>query len=298
MAEPVLENEAGVRFYVLLGAFAAIALAEAWWPRRQSAVAIGRRWYMNICLTISGSVLTNVVFPMMAVSVAVLASQQGWGLLNNVAIPHWLAFCLALLVLDMSRYWQHVALHATPLLWRLHRVHHSDPEYDCTTGLRFHPVEAVLTLGIQLAFIVGLGAPPAAVLLFELLFILAALFAHANVFLPQRLDRALRRVLTTPDLHRIHHSALTSEANSNYGGLLTWWDRLFGTYRDQPSMTHESMNIGLADVENASTLTFARLLVMPFSIPSVVREDKPRANSTLGALTPDQAREFVGGGDS
>jgi sterol desaturase/sphingolipid hydroxylase (fatty acid hydroxylase superfamily) len=210
------------------------------------------------------TVLLRLAFPLLAVGLAALAARQGWGLLNRGTLPAWLAFGLAVLALDLTIYLQHVMFHAVPALWRLHRMHHTDLDFDVTTGLRFHPIEIALSMGIKLAAVTVLGPPPAAVLVFEVLLNGTALFNHGNIRLPLALDRVLRLLLVTPDMHRVHHSIFPSETNSNFGFNLPWWDRLCGTYRAQPRDGHDAMTIGIDQFREPRELWLHRLLVQPF----------------------------------
>jgi sterol desaturase/sphingolipid hydroxylase (fatty acid hydroxylase superfamily) len=195
---------------------------------------------------------------------ALVAEQRGWGLMNAVAAPAWIAVPVSVLLLDLAIYLQHVAFHAVPALWRLHRMHHADLDIDVTTGLRFHPIEIVLSMGIKLAVVTALGAPAVAVLVFEVLLNATSMFNHANLRLPQPIDRALRWLVVTPDMHRVHHSVAVAETNSNYGFNLPWWDRLFGTYRDQPAAGHDGMTIGVERFRSPRDLMLDRMLLQPF----------------------------------
>ena len=255
-----------VRVGAFVGVLAAMAGWEALAPRRARLFSRRVRWSSNLGLVALNALVVRLAFPVAAVGFAGIAAERGWGLLNAFDIPSWLAFGLSLLALDMAIYLQHVMFHAVPILWRLHRVHHADPDFDVTTGFRFHPVEIVLSLLIKLAAIALIGAPAVAVLAFEVLLNACAMFNHGNVSMPAALDRALRRVIVTPDMHRIHHSMAMAETNSNYGFNLAWWDRLFGTYRAQASLPQERMRIGVEGVtgdERAVSLT--GMLAIPFS---------------------------------
>jgi sterol desaturase/sphingolipid hydroxylase (fatty acid hydroxylase superfamily) len=197
-----------------------------------------------------------------------MAEARGWGLFNIVEAPFWLAFAASFLALDLAIYLQHVMFHAVPALWRLHRMHHADLEFDVTTGLRFHPVEILLSMGIKLAAVMALGPPAIAVLVFEVLLNATAMFNHGNVCLPTAMDRVLRWVVVTPDMHRVHHSILPSETNSNFGFNLPWWDRLLGTYRAQPRDGHEGMTIGIEQFRTRRDLRFDRMLIQPLRGPA------------------------------
>ena len=261
----LLEHEASIRLYTIIAAFGVVAVWEAFRPRRLAAPAKGR-WAVNIGLTLLLSVATGLVFPLLSVGTAFAAERAGFGLFHATALPAAVEFALAFLLLDVGRYVQHMLLHRLPALWSLHRIHHSDVGYDGTTAFRFHPLEALITAGAQLGVIWLLGAPPLAVLAYEVANVLVALFSHANVALPLRLDRWLRRAVITPDMHRIHHSEDADEGDTNFGSVLPWWDRLARTYRDEPRLGHDAMRIGLADVRDARVSDVAWLLLSPFAV--------------------------------
>jgi sterol desaturase/sphingolipid hydroxylase (fatty acid hydroxylase superfamily) len=256
-AEPLIRLAA---FAAVLGLLVALELTA---PRRQLTVERWRRWPGNAGTVVIGAVLVRLLFPTAAVGIALLAEAKGWGLFNVVAVPDWIAVVSAIILLDLVIYGQHVLFHANPLLWRLHRMHHADLDIDVTTGVRFHPIEFLLSMVIKLGAVVVLGAPALAVMIFEILLNATAMFSHSNVRLPQSLDRWLRRVMVTPDMHRVHHSIVTRETNSNFGFNLPWWDYLFGTYQAQPAAGHEGMTIGLPLFRDASELRLDRMLVQP-----------------------------------
>ncbi len=241
----VLEHEPAIRLGFFFGILALMAAWERAAPRRRPALSRTLRWVHNLGLVALDSLLLRLLFPAAAVGVAALAAERGWGLLHLVALPFPVAVLISVIALDFVIWLQHVMFHAVPLLWRLHRVHHADLDYDVTTGIRFHPVEILLSMLVKSVAIVLLGPPVVAVVLFEVLLNATAMFNHGNVRLPARLDRMLRWVLVTPDMHRIHHSVEDDEANSNFGFSLTWWDRLFGTYREKPRAGHEEMRLGI-----------------------------------------------------
>lgn len=248
---------------IYFGALAAMALWEAAAPRRALSAPLRLRWTGNFAVTLLQSLITWWLFPLASVGVAMLAADRGWGLLRVADAPYWLAFAAALVVLDLSRYGQHWLQHRVPLLWRLHRMHHTDQDFDFTTALRFHPLDGLLTSSIAFAVVAGLGAPVAAVALYELVFLVMAMFGHGNVRLPAGIDAALRKVLITPDMHRVHHSTRRAESESNLGGVVSWWDRLFGTYRAQPESGHDGMAIGLVAYRDRRHLMLHRMLVDP-----------------------------------
>jgi sterol desaturase/sphingolipid hydroxylase (fatty acid hydroxylase superfamily) len=264
----LLNHEPLIRLTCFAGVLALLALAELLAPRRPLTVRRPARWASNLGLVGLNSLVVRLLVPLGAVGTALLAEQRGWGLFHNVDLPCWLAVVLAVVLLDLAIYLQHVLFHAVPLLWRLHRVHHADLDFDATTGVRFHTLEILLSLGIKMAAVVLLGAPAMAVLLFEVLLNATSLFNHANLRLPAWLDRVARLFVVTPDMHRVHHSVLPAETNSNFGFNLPWWDRIFGTYRAQPAAGHEDMTIGLEwprDEHTADRLH--RMLLLPFLAP-------------------------------
>jgi len=258
-----LTQEPLIRLTAFAGVFASMALWELLAPRRRQAIRRLRRWPGNLGIVVIDSILVRLAFPMAAVGMALFAEQNGWGLFNRVAAPAWLAIAVSIVLLDLAIYLQHVLFHAVPALWRLHRVHHADLEFDVTTGLRFHPVEIILSMLIKLSVVAALGAPAVAVLVFEVLLNATSMFNHGNVRLPQRLDRVLRWIVVTPEMHRVHHSILARETNSNFGFNLPWWDRLLGTYRAQPEAGHLGMTIGIAQFRDPSELRLDRMLLQP-----------------------------------
>lgn len=241
----ILSHEPLIRLGFFIGVFALVATWEVLAPRRALTVAKGPRWAANLGLVVLNTVLLRLAMPLAAVGLAAFASENGWGLLNHFAVPHWLAVPMAVIAMDFAIWLQHVIVHAVPALWRLHRVHHADLDYDLTTGARFHPIEIALSMVLKFAAIVVLGPPVLAVVIFEVLLNAAAMFNHGNVRLPAALDRVLRWIVVTPDMHRVHHSVEDDESNSNFGFNLPWWDRLFGTYRARPRAGHEAMTIGI-----------------------------------------------------
>ena len=258
-------HEPAIRLGAFLGIFALMALWELLAPRRALSVSKGIRWANNLGLVALNTLVLRLIFPAAAVGVAAVAAERGWGLLNIHPLHPALAGVLAVVALDLVIWLQHVMVHAVPLLWRLHRVHHADLDYDVTTGARFHPLEIVLSMLIKFATIVVLGPPVVAVVIFEVLLNATAMFNHGNIGLPPTLDRVLRWVVVTPDMHRVHHSIEDDETNSNFGFNLPWWDRLFGTYRDQPRAGQLGMTIGIRD--HADPREVARLdgmLLLPF----------------------------------
>lgn len=258
-------NEVPIRLGFFFGIFAVMALWELAAPRRRLSQPKGVRWANNIGLVVFNSFLVRLVFPLAAVGMAVFAREQGWGVLNYFAVPHWLAVLAAVIVLDFFIWLQHVMVHAVPALWRLHRMHHADLDFDVTTGARFHPLEILLSMLIKFAVIAVLGPPVLAVIVFEVLLNATSMFNHSNVRIPAGVDRVLRLFVVTPDMHRVHHSVEDDETNSNFGFNLPWWDRLFGTYRAQPRAGHEGMTIGIRTFREGKWCSWLTgMLAMPF----------------------------------
>jgi sterol desaturase/sphingolipid hydroxylase (fatty acid hydroxylase superfamily) len=259
-----MSNEVVIRLGFFFGIFALMAIWEVLAPRRSLTTSKTVRWFSNLGITFLNPVVVRLVSPIMPVSMALLAQKSGWGLLNNFVLPYWLEVVVAVIVLDLVIYLQHVMFHTVPVLWRLHMMHHADLDFDVTTGLRFHPIEMILSMGIKLSVVVLIGPPAVAVLIFEVLLNATSMFNHGNIRLPSSVDRVLRFFVVTPDMHRVHHSVVIRETNSNFGFNLPWWDRLLGTYRDQPASGHEGMTIGLSQFRDAKRLTLPWMLALPF----------------------------------
>ena len=263
MADLLLAHEATVRLAAFFGVFAAMAAWEVLAPRRVQQVPRRVRWPGNLGIVALNAILVRLVFPTTAIAFAAYAQAQGWGLLNALDWPAWPTVVVGFILLDLAIYLQHVLFHAVPALWRLHRMHHADVEFDVSNGLRFHPLEIVLSMVLKLAAISALGAPPVAVLAFEIVLNAASMFNHGNVRVAPRIDRALRWLVVTPDMHRVHHSWHRDEHDSNFGFNLPWWDRMLGTYRAQPRDGHEGMTIGLHDFRDPRWLRLDRMLALP-----------------------------------
>jgi sterol desaturase/sphingolipid hydroxylase (fatty acid hydroxylase superfamily) len=259
-----LTSEAQIRLGVFVGLFILLAVLEVLAPRRDAKPVKARRWAANIAIVVLDSVLVRLIFKTAAVGGALWAAQNGIGLFNTIAVPLWLAVAVSFVVLDFAIWLSHVASHKVPILWRMHRMHHSDVDFDVTTAVRFHPAEIILSMAWKYLVVLALGAPWQSVLIFEIVLNGAAMFNHANLKLPLWLDRWLRLVIVTPDMHRVHHSTDRRETDSNYGFNLSVWDRMFSTYVDQPALGHEKMQIGLADWQDEKPLGFAWLLMVPF----------------------------------
>jgi sterol desaturase/sphingolipid hydroxylase (fatty acid hydroxylase superfamily) len=270
-AEPI------IRLSCFLGVLLLMVLWEVAAPRRPQTIGRLLRWPNNLGLVVLDTVIVRLLFPLAAVGMAFLAETKGWGLFNLVHLPSWIAMVAAVLLLDLTIYGQHVTFHAVPWLWRLHRMHHADLEFDVTTGLRFHPGEIVLSMLIKLAAVLMLGAPPLAVLVFEVVLNATSMFNHGNVRLPSAIDRVLRLIVVTPEMHRVHHSIDRRETDSNFGFNLPWWDRLFGTYRTQPALGHERMTIGIPAFRDPRELRLDRMLWQP------LRDDRSPAQQSVNA---------------
>ncbi len=253
-----------IRLGIFLGILILMALWEIFAPRRPLTTSKMTRWVGNLGLVLIASILVRLVFPITLMGVAFLARQRGWGLLNQFQLPYGLNLVIGVLVLDFAIYLQHIMFHSVPLLWRLHMVHHSDMNFDVTTGIRFHPIEIILSMGIKMAVVLLIGPLPLAIPIFEILLNGTAMFNHGNVRYPQAIDKRLRLLVVTPEMHRVHHSNIRWETNCNFGFNFPWWDRLFGTYRAQPAKGHLEMTIGLDQYKDPQQLTLPWLIALPF----------------------------------
>jgi sterol desaturase/sphingolipid hydroxylase (fatty acid hydroxylase superfamily) len=261
----ILKNELPIRLGCFFGIFAIMATWEVMLPRRNLTVPKGVRWANNLALTALNSVLLRLIFPAAAVGVASFTAQQQWGLFNYYQSPFLPSIVLTVVVMDFVIFLQHVMFHAIPLLWRIHRVHHADLDYDVTTGARFHPIEIILSMLIKFATILLLGPPVVAVVIFEIVLNMTSMFNHSNVYMPLRLDKVIRWIMVTPDMHRVHHSVEDDEANSNFGFNLSCWDRIFATYRNQPEKGHEAMVIGIHQYRDPRQVDqLPGMLALPF----------------------------------
>jgi len=261
----ITQHEQTLRLSFFLGVLAIMAIWEVIAPKRALTVSKALRWSNNLGLVFFNSFILRLVFPAAAVGMAAFAAEHGWGLFNYFELPPVLAIVLSVIIMDFIIYLQHVLVHAVPVLWRLHRVHHADLDYDVTTGARFHTIEILLSMLIKFATIIVIGAPVVAVIIFEVVLNAMAMFNHGNVGLPKWLDTPLRWFVVTPDMHRVHHSIEDDETNSNFGFNLSWWDRLFGTYRDQPRGGHQGMTIGIRNFRTTRQASWITgLLTMPF----------------------------------
>lgn len=268
MTDSLFLPEPVIRFGSFIIIFGVLAIIELTHPRLERPEMLAalkmRRWLTNVGMLVLSSISLRVLFPAAAVGMALWAEAQGWGLFNQIGVPLWLAALVSMIVLDFAVWLEHLLSHKIPLLWRIHRMHHADTGFDLTTALRFHPLEIVLSMLWKAAIVIALGAPAWSVLIFEVVLNGAAMFNHANIALPPKIDRVVRLLVVTPDMHRVHHSTIPRETDSNYGFSLAIWDRMFSTYTDQPADGHERMNIGLADYRDAAPARFVWSLLLPF----------------------------------
>ena len=268
MSDTLLASEPALRLAIFLGVLVAMAIWELAAPRRRLEIPRLIHWTNNLGVVVIDTILVRLAFPVTAVGLALVAEQNGWGLFNAINAPDWAAILVSIVVLDFAIYLQHVLFHAVPALWRLHRMHHADLGFDVTTGLRFHPIEILLSMGLKLAVIAALGPPAVAVLIFEVILNGTAMFNHSNIRIPEGIDRVLRLFVVTPDMHRVHHSVIRSETDNNYGFNLPWWDRLLGTYTAQPRGGHQGMTIGFEQFRTVRDLWLDRMLIQPLRGPA------------------------------
>lgn len=279
-----MSDESWIRFLMFFGVLVVMAIWQAAAPKKQLTQGY-RRWPANLGIVVLDSLVVRLLIPAGAMGAAVWAAENGWGLLNLVEIPGWFAVVIAVILLDLVIYAQHVLVHAVPLLWRLHMVHHSDRDIDVTTGLRFHPLEIIFSMLIKMSMVVLLGAPALAVLIFEVVLNGMAMFNHSNIRLPKAVDATIRTLFVTPDMHRVHHSVIKQETNSNYGFNLSIWDRLFGTYIAQPEKGHQGMTIGLTQFLDQPAHQLIWMLRLPFcgdigQYPIMNRDQSPKKGSS------------------
>ena len=260
----MLNNELYIRLGLFIGVLLRMGLLETLFPKRIRRFDRLVRWPGNFLLLMLNSFALRLVFPITAVGFALFCTEQKFGLLNQLEPPFPLSVAIAMLLLDLTIYLQHVIFHRVPILWRIHRMHHTDLDLDVTSGTRFHPLEILLSMLIKLAAIWVIGAPAIAVVFFEVLLNAGAMFNHANLRLPAALDGALRLIIVTPDMHRVHHSVIPEETGRNFGFNLPWWDRLFGTYKAQPERGHADMTIGLPEFQDINSQRIDRMLTQPW----------------------------------
>ncbi|MBI4042079.1 MAG: sterol desaturase family protein [Deltaproteobacteria bacterium] len=256
--------ELAVRLICFAAIFAVIAGWEFQNPRRKLASSKFWRWFSNLSIVAINTLLVRLILPIAAYDMAFIARSHHWGILNQWDLPLWVSALLSVIALDFAIYLQHVMFHAVPIFWRFHMMHHSDLDFDVTTGIRFHPIEILLSMLIKMGVVTIIGAPPIGVLLFEVLLNATSIFNHGNVALWPPLDKYLRLLVVTPEMHRVHHSVIAGETNSNFGFNFPWWDRLFATYQAQPKFGHLRMTIGLHQFRDSKKLTLPHLLALPF----------------------------------
>ena len=261
----IADSESSIRLAIFLGMFLLLAIAEVLFPRRKPAYSKPKRWLSNLGISALNTLVVRISFPIAGVAAAMLAQERQWGLLNQLPLAAWLNILVFLLLFDLAIYWQHRLFHVVPWLWRFHRMHHTDVDYDLTTGSRFHPCSILISAAIKIALVIVLGASAAAILTAEVVLNVTAMFNHSNLKLPQSMDHKLRKILVTPDMHRIHHSTDSIEHNANFGFNFPWWDRIFGSYLDQPKMSHEDMDIGITGFQERKSIDIFTLLIQPFT---------------------------------
>jgi sterol desaturase/sphingolipid hydroxylase (fatty acid hydroxylase superfamily) len=259
-----MEHEGLIRLGFFLGILIIMAACEVIAPRRTLTTSKAVRWFSNLGIVGINTAIVRFLYPILAIPTAIIASEQEWGILNNLDLPEWMAVILGVLILDCIIYLQHVMFHTIPAFWKIHMMHHADLDFDVTTGSRFHPIEIYLSMGIKIAALTVFGPPVLAVLIFEVLLNGTAMFNHSNFRLPLGIDKYLRLLVVTPDMHRVHHSVVIRETNSNFGFNFPWWDRFFGTYRAQPAAGHEGMTIGLSQFRDEKRLTLPWMIALPF----------------------------------
>lgn len=259
-----MKHEAVIRIVFFLGILIPLALWEFLSPRRVLIASKPVRWLGNMGVVLINTLALRTLFPVLAVDLASMAERNGWGILNYYSPPYWVAIVFGVIALDLLIYLQHILFHSVPVFWRLHMMHHADLDIDVSTGLRFHPIEIILSMGIKMAAVAAIGPPVVSVIIFEVILNATSMFNHGNILLPAGVDKIVRLFVVTPDMHRVHHSVVIRETNSNFGFNFPWWDRLFGTYRSQPAAGHEEMVIGLSQFRNARRLTLPWMLVLPF----------------------------------
>ena len=281
-----LDGAAQLYALVYFGLVIVMAVVEWVFPRRKAGDTLTLRWIGNLGLAVIDAVVLRWVFPMFGLAWAFYCQQRGWGLMHQASLPGWFTTIASVLLLDLQSYSIHYVQHRVALLWRLHKTHHTDHEFDFTTGLRFHPLESIVTTGVGLFAIALLGAPPVGVLVFQLLTLASALFEHSNLRLPAAIDAALRLVVVTPDQHRVHHSSLRHEAQSNLGAIFPWWDRLFGTYVAAPSQGHDQITFGVKGFSDIRYQRLHWLLLTPFLNPVRQAPPQPPAATIEDTLSP------------
>ncbi|MGP8153496.1 MAG: sterol desaturase family protein [Smithella sp.] len=260
----VISHEPIIRIAFFAAIFAIVSIAELFKPRRILTAPKQKRWINNLLLSLTGTVISRIIFPIFPVGVALFCVEKKWGLLNYYHFPPWIALICGIVLLDLTIYLQHMMFHLAPVFWRLHKVHHIDQDIDVTTGLRFHPLEIILSMMIKISVVAAIGASPVSVVIFEILLNGTTMFNHGNLNIPRAADSLIRLLIVTPDMHRVHHSVIRKETNSNYGFNFSWWDRIFNTYKKAPDGGHEHMKIGLNGYHELKYLQLLPMLTVPF----------------------------------
>nr|WP_302469535.1 sterol desaturase family protein [Vibrio antiquarius] len=273
VTETTFQDPSWIRLGFFLGVLLLCALWENKLPRKTLTASRGFRWVNNLSLVAVNSLIVALVMPIAAFQAAIIAQEQQWGLFNLLSLPAWLNIFLTVILLDFVIYAQHVVFHHVKPLWKIHRMHHADLDIDVTTGARFHPIEIIISMGVKIAAVFILGVSPIAIVVFEIVLNASAMFNHSNAKLALSADQKLRNVIVTPDMHRVHHSVIAKETNSNFGFFLSVWDRLFGTYRAQPELGHDDVVIGIPEIRNEAEQRLDKLLTQPF------RYNRRRRNS-------------------
>ncbi len=264
MTDTVFNDPSWIRFSCFIGVLLLCTLWENKLPRKALTVSRAFRWVNNLSLVALNSATIVILMPMVAFQAAVIASENQWGLLYLVPVPIWLNVLLSVVLLDFIIYVQHVVFHRVPLLWKIHRMHHADLDIDVTTGARFHPIEILISMLVKIGAVFMLGVSPIAIVMFEIILNASAMFNHSNAKLALRIDAWLRKLIVTPDMHRVHHSVISRETHSNFGFFLSVWDRMFGTYRAQPELGHDHVVIGLSDIRDEQEQRLDKMLTQPF----------------------------------
>lgn len=258
-------SETFLRLGIFLGALILFSALEALFPRRRRKLPRQERWLTHLCITVIDSLAIRLLGPLTAIAVAMWASSKGIGIFNVLDLPFWLEIVIAFILLDFAIYLQHVISHRVPLFWRFHKVHHTDRDLDASSAVRFHPIEILLSMLYKCGLVLIIGPAALAVLIFEIVLNASAIFNHANLRLPLGLDKFLRAVIVTPDMHRVHHSVIEGETNSNYGFNFSIWDKLCGTYKAQPQAGHDGMTIGLSEHQSSAPAKLLWSLKLPFA---------------------------------
>ncbi|KLN64581.1 MULTISPECIES: sterol desaturase family protein [Vibrio] len=259
-----MQNPEMIRLSFFLSVLILCGLWEWLTPRKQLTQSKLYRWLNNLGLIAFNSVCLSLVMPILAFESAIYAADSNWGLLNQFQLPSYIEIIISVVLLDLTIYLQHLVFHRIPILWRLHRMHHADQDIDVTTGTRFHPIEIILSMWIKIGLVLMFGVSPIAVIVFEIILNASAMFNHSNAFLPLKIDGMLRKVIVTPDMHRIHHSVIEKETHSNFGFFLSIWDRMFNTYRAQPVLGHENVKIGIPMFQSRTEQRLDKMLTQPF----------------------------------